>query len=86
MNMQRRLQLSAATVIANGLLVLALTSPAAALAQSCQPFAFVCGICPSLDYCQANLPPGCSIATHVECTGPLFLCITVPVEARCYYQ
>jgi hypothetical protein len=84
MNAQRKLQLSAAAIIANSLLVLGMTAPAGA--QSCQPFAFVCGICPSIDYCQANLPPGCSIATHVECTMPFFVCINYFIEARCYYQ
>jgi hypothetical protein len=84
MNTPRRIQLGAAVVIANGLLLLGMTSPA--VAQTCQWLTFYCGICPSETFCQNNMPPGCTTVTDVVCQHPFWFCVGVPVEGLCYYQ
>lgn len=74
MNTRRKLQLSAASVFASGLLTLATASPPAALAATCPGF---------VEYCSAyvNCPPisGCSVTqywvTISPCPGPATWCI-----------
>ena len=84
MNAQRKIQLGAALVIANGLLLLGMASPA--LAQTCQPLLYVCGICPSDVFCNMYMPAGCTTVVDIVCQHPIWFCVNVPVEGLCWYQ
>lgn len=72
MNINRKIQLAAAAVIANGALALGLLSPSPASAGSCNPEVFcvsqtTCGA--YAEYCAYYLPPGCQL-TDSACLYP----------------
>lgn len=70
MNVQRRWQLSAAVVIANGLVALAATAPRLALAEACPSNYYVgCSCLPSV---QCTVVPGCTVTKM--CLPGLVLC------------
>lgn len=86
MEIKKKIQLGAATVMVNGVLALFALNPSAALATSCGPVQY-CGttappgMCfPSLiSFCQSNTPSGCTYAsttcttTNCQNTPPLVL-------------
>ena len=73
MNANRKIQLAAAVVIANGLLAVGVMGPSLAIASSCTNQAF----CVSRNECQLatatvcndNLPPGCTL-NYAFCLAP----------------
>lgn len=87
MDTTRKVQLSAAAVIANGVLALSLMSPPSALADSCES-RVLCGVCsgnPTQD-CQ-NAAPGCTV-TFAICSGSMQsmgFCIWEDVGTLCGY-
>lgn len=82
MNAKRKIQLGAATVIANGLLALSLAAPNTALANPCSPWiksfpASACYVDPAVT-CQLYAPPGCTV-TSATCfvfagTNAVYVC------------
>jgi hypothetical protein len=79
-NIYRKLQLSAAAVLVNGVVALASVAPASA--QTGCGVLLLCNECPTLSYCN-ELKPGCT-ASSVTCTnGPL--CPQPHGEGFCYY-
>lgn len=73
MNIKRRIQLTAAAVIANGAVALAMMSPTPTLAAACADIGFCWSatFCPSLHkaLCNAKLPAGCVLASS-SCVYP----------------
>ena len=74
MNINRKIQLAAAAVIANGALALGLVTPVPALASTC-PNKLICapvGACQdpvfARNECQLHASPGCT-AVSGECAG-----------------
>jgi hypothetical protein len=72
MNINRKLQLAAVAVIANGALALCLLAPGSAFAASCAGGRFVCGvgICNNaneLFACLRATPPGCKLVNFAGC-------------------
>jgi hypothetical protein len=67
MNAQRRLQWSAAVVIATGFLSFTTMAPRVAQANPCAPIERCPSVCwRQLSQCQAIAPPGCT-ATSITC-------------------
>jgi hypothetical protein len=96
MQTTRKLQLSAAAVIANALAALSATSPTIALANPCEPKT-VCvpgATCPSAlatNYCQTIASPGCTVTAVTGCTyAPSPSCSHPPLfvnwRATCLYE
>jgi hypothetical protein len=87
MNTNRKIQLAAAAVIANGALALGLLSPSSARAAGCG-VKYVC-VTGTINFCIADTgaacveatPPGCTISGQV-CEGE---CGVGKVEAACLY-
>jgi len=69
MNRSVKIQLGAASVIANALAALVIMSPSSALANPCAPIATCVngGQCPLAAKCNALAPPGCTL-TSMTCT------------------
>jgi hypothetical protein len=87
MNRNRKIQLTAATVIANGALAFGLLSSSPALAATCNPITtcayFGLNQCfLSLGYCRALTPPGCTFRAYY-CAGG---CTGGAAKVTCYYQ
>jgi hypothetical protein len=80
MNTQRKLQLCAATVIANGLMALGAMTPTAALAAACTANTFTVCLNPS---CSVTCPAvsGCTVTKY--CNVPI--CGPIPQDTLCYY-
>lgn len=73
MNTQRKLQLSAAAVVANGLVVLGMGLPIEVVADACSPQS-VCGVmycAGNYSLCNAVAPAGC---TFVSATCTTIVC------------
>ena len=81
---KRKVQLSAAVVIANGLLALGLLHPRVSLATSC-PDEDTCGTClsPPVAACNNVAPPGCTFLS-ATCGGPV--CFHNIGTVHCVYQ
>lgn len=84
MNPYRKIQMSAAAVIANGALALGLSSSSPALATTCNPHAYCVlqGMCQveAMAICTSEAPPGCtyssslcSYPSHSGCSNNLYL-------------
>jgi hypothetical protein len=75
MNTNRKIQLSAAAVIVNGVLALGLLSPRPALAASCQytrcgvPAAICMSASDRAMICETYIPPGCTTYVSSGCEG-----------------
>jgi hypothetical protein len=82
MQRNRKLQVTAAVVMANGLLAIGLLSPRLALANPCAE-QIVC-TCVSLAYCQSIAKPGCT-ATSNSCVPGLVQCAGLPTTF-CFYN
>jgi hypothetical protein len=96
MNAYRKIQLSAAAVIANSVLALGLVSSSPALASSCAPKQFCFGgagggVCPTQaqiqQLCAFEAPPGCTVASWTCVIGPPG-CVgsNVGAHVTCYYH
>jgi hypothetical protein len=89
MNINRKIQLAASVVIANGALALGLLSSGSALAATCLPKSFCvtqsqCVLPMSLTFCRATVPPGCSLA-GAGCAGQGQGCGDA-YKVICYYK
>jgi hypothetical protein len=89
MNAYRKIQFSAAAVIANGALALGLLSPGPTLAAACGPVTYHCAFVSNTEcllygasICQRNTPPGC-IYVQRGCTHGL--CGVAPYDLTCLY-
>jgi hypothetical protein len=85
MNITRKIQLSAAAVVVNGVLALGLLSPRPALAASCQytrcgiPAAICMSSSDRALICEAYIPPGCTTYSSSYCAGAT-VCVGSPLE------
>ena len=79
MNAQRKLQLGAAAVIANGLLAITMFAPRSALAVTCSDVnSCLC----TISTCNRVAPPGC-VATSFTCTSSF--CGPAKPVVTCHY-
>jgi hypothetical protein len=83
MNIKRKIQLSAITVLTNSLFALSMYSNSA-LANPCAAKAYCAG-CPTLANCQAIADPGCTATSVGVCTNIGHPC-PVGFGALCFYQ
>jgi len=85
MNVNRKIQLAAIAVIANGALALSLLSSGPAFAASCGPKFIGCIPVTNCQYaqpfCTQLAPPGC-VVTGESCTP----CIPGYLNVTCYYR
>lgn len=88
MNINRKIQLAAASVIANGLLALGLLSAAPAVAATCNTTQFCfrgdhtyC-VATGVSFCDARMPSGCTLSQAVCTLAP---CDAGSTIILCYY-
>lgn len=72
MRAQRKIQLTAAVVIANAVAALQLTTPSVAMAAACEPgggffcdYLTACSVDDAVSACSLHAPPGCTNVTGV---------------------
>jgi hypothetical protein len=70
MRVQRKIQLTAAIVIANAVAALQLSTPSVAMAAACEPGSVVfcddrddCSIADAATVCASYAPPGCTVTS-----------------------
>lgn len=84
MEIERRVQFGAVSVIVNGLLALSIMSPGTAVANPCTLQVVCQRACETLTYCQAIAKPGCT-ATSVVCDHGGVICPPL-VGTVCHYD
>ena len=89
MNAYRRIQLSAAAVIANGALALSVLAPNPALATTCPGVAYTCDANCSFDWltrCPSIKPAGCTRFVGHLCSSYNGCIAFGGILLTCYYQ